>query len=110
MTVIYFPMDRFPEQLAGCTGFEWDGGNLEESWERHGVLATECEEVFFQRPIRIAPDTAHSHDEERLGALGRTAAGRHLFIVFTLRGTLIRVVSARDMNRRERRAYEKRKK
>jgi uncharacterized DUF497 family protein len=110
MTVIYFPMDRFPEELTGCTGFEWDEGNVEKSWERHGVLATECEEVFFQRPIRIAPDSAHSHDEERSAALGVTAAGRRLAVVFTIRGTLIRVISARDMNRRERRTYEERKK
>jgi len=99
-------MNRFPDELTGCTGFEWDEGNAEKSWEGHGVLATECEQVFFQRPIRIAPDPAHSKDEARFAALGRTAANRRLFIVFTVRDTLIRVISARDMNRQERRTYE----
>jgi len=99
-------MDRFPEELAGCTGFEWDEGNVEKSWARHGVLATECEQVFFQRPIWVAPDAVHSKGEARSAALGRTAAGRRLFIAFTVRDTLIRVISARDMSRRERRGYE----
>ncbi len=108
MTVIYFPMDRFPDELAGCTGFEWNEGNVEKSWERHGVLATECEQVFFQRPVRIAPDAVHSKDEARFAALCRTAANRRLFIVFTVRDTLIRVISARDMSRQERKSYEKR--
>ena len=107
MTIIYFPMDRFPEKLAGCTGFEWDEGNAEKSWERHGVLATECEQVFFQRPIRIA------HGHQSFSGRGPVRGPRRrrlqtdgLFIVFTIRDTLIRVISARDMNRQERRSYE----
>ena len=99
-------MDGFPEELAACTGFQWDAGNIDQTWERHQVSAGECEQVFFQRPILIAPDPEHSQDEPRYAALGQTAAGRCLTIVFTIRDTLIRVISARAMNRRERRVYE----
>ena len=100
-------MDEFPEELAACTGFDWDAGNIDKNWERHQVSAGECEQVFFQRPILIAPDPAHSQDEARYAALGQTAAGRRLTIVFTIRDTLIRVISVRAMSRRERRIYER---
>lgn len=99
-------MGEWPEELAACTGFEWDAGNIEKNWERHQVSAAECEQVFFQRPALIAPDLRHSQDEPRYAALGRTAGGRRLSIVFTIRDTRIRVISARAMSRRERRIYE----
>ncbi len=100
-------MHELPEELAACTGFDWDEGNVDKSWERHGVTAAECEQVFFQRPILIAPDPQHSQDEVRFAALGKTVLDRRLTIVFTIRDTSIRVISARDMSRRERRAYER---
>lgn len=100
-------MRELPGELAGCTGFEWDSGNIEKNWERHRVSAGECEQVFFQRPILVAPDSKHSQNEPRYAALGQTAAGRRLTVVFTIRGTLIRVISARAMSRRERRMYER---
>jgi hypothetical protein len=99
-------VSEFPEELAGCTGFEWDAGNAGKNRERHQVPDGECEQVFFQRPILIAPDTMHSREEPRYAALGQTAAGRRLTIVFTIRGEAIRVISARPMSRRERRVYE----
>ena len=99
-------MDDFPAELTACTGFDWDEGDTDKNWERHGVTSAECEQVFFQRPILIAPDLKHSQDEERFAALGKTALDRTLTIVFTIRGTLIRVIWARDMSRRERRVYE----
>ena len=100
-------MPKFPDDLAKCTGFQWDAGNIDKNWERHQVSAAECEQVFFQRPVLIAADTKHSQTEPRFAALGHTAAGRLLSIVFTIRGTLIRVISARPMSRRERRLYER---
>ncbi len=100
-------MDDFPANLAACTGFDWDEGNADKNWERHGVTNAECEQVFFHRPVLIAPDLKHSQGEERFAALGKTALDRTLTIVFTIRGTLIRVISARDMSRRERRVYER---
>jgi hypothetical protein len=99
-------MDGLPGKLAACTGFDWNAGNIDKNWERHQVSASECEQVFFQRPILVAPDLEHSEDEPRYAALGQTAAGRPLTIVFTIRDTLIRVISARGMSRRERRVYE----
>ena len=93
------------EHLARCTGFHWDEGNLLKSWERHGVSAAECEGVFFNRPLAAASDEKHSSSEHQFYALGHTDTGRRLFVVFTIRGRLIRVISARDMNRRERKAY-----
>ena len=62
--------------------------------------------MFFNRPILVAPDAAHSQKERRFAALGKTNADRRLAIVFTFRGTLVRVISARDMSKRERRIYE----
>jgi hypothetical protein len=100
-------MDELPEELAACTGFDWDDGNVDKNRGRHGVTAAEREQVFFQRPILIAPAPAHSQDEVRFAALGTTVLDRRLTIVFTIRDTLIRVISARDVSRRERRVYER---
>ena len=100
-------MGEWPADLAACTGFEWGAGNIDKNWECHQVSATECEQVFFQRPVLIASDAMHSQGEPRFAALGQTTGGRLLTIVFTIRGTLIRVISARPMSRRERRVYER---
>jgi len=94
------------ELLADCTGFEWDAGNRDKNWLRHGVSALECEQVFFNEPLLIAHDQKHSEHEARYYVLGRTDADRRLFLVVTVRNNLIRVISARDMNRRERKEYE----
>jgi len=93
------------ESLAGCTGFEWDRANAGKVWERHGVTPGECEEAFFNEPFLVAWDEKHSQKEPRYYALGQTDAGRKLFLVFTIRGQLIRVISGRNMSRRERREY-----
>ena len=94
------------ELLAGCTGFDWDEGNLLKNWEKHRVSASECEQLFFNRPLIAMPDPQHSTIESRFYALGQSDAGRYLFIVFTVRNTLIRVISARDMSPKERKAYK----
>jgi uncharacterized DUF497 family protein len=94
------------EAMAKCSGFDWDEGNLFKNREKHGVSASECEQVFFNRPLVAMPDSTHSAGESRFHALGQSDAGRHLFIVFTVRNDLIRVISARDMSRKERQAYE----
>jgi uncharacterized DUF497 family protein len=92
--------------LKECTGFDWDEGNSTKNWERHKVSRAECEGVFFQEPLLVAEDSAHSTAEKRYYALGQTTVGRRLFVVSTIRGDRIRVISARPMNRRERRVYE----
>lgn len=99
-------MPRFPDDLSECSGLEWDAGNSDKNWQLHQVTQAECEQVFFNRPILVAPDATHSQRERRYAALGRTNAGRLLTVIFAIRDTLIRVISARDMSRRERRTYE----
>ena len=91
----------FPQPVV----FEWDDGNRSKSWEKHGVRELECEEVFSHRPLLVFDDPGHSGAEPRHLALGQTHAGRWLFAVFTVRGEKVRVISARDMSRRERRNY-----
>ena len=88
------------------TGFEWDDGNRDKNWEKHQVSNSECEEVFFNFPLMLQPDEAHSNSKAHYYVLGQTNAGRRLFIVFTIREKRIRVISARDMSKRERNFYE----
>jgi uncharacterized protein len=97
---------KIDDILAGLTGFEWDEGNLSKNWEKHQVSALECEQIFFNRPLVALPDERHSESEPRLYALGQTDSGRRLFVVFTARSDFIRVISARDMSRKERKVYE----
>lgn len=86
-------------------GFEWDAGNREKNL-KHGVHASECEQVFFNAPLVILDDPKHSVAEDRYAAFGQTDQGRRLVVVYTQRGNLLRVISARDMNRKEREYYE----
>jgi uncharacterized DUF497 family protein len=95
--------------LAHVEGFEWDAGNSRKSVDKHGVRNTEAEQVFFGEPLLLLEDARHSGDEPRFHALGRTDDGRLLHITFTIRagGRRIRVISARDMHRKERQHYAK---
>lgn len=86
--------------------FAWDRGNRDKNLVKHKVSDEECEEVFFDEEKQILKDVLHSGMEERYILLGRTKKERLLFIVFTLRVEKIRVISARDANKRERRLYE----
>jgi uncharacterized DUF497 family protein len=94
-------------QTLECTGFQWDEGNVEKNWVKHKVRQAECEEVFYSEPLLVAVDANHSQGEPRFYALGQTDEGRLLFVVFTIREKLIRVISARDVSRRERKEYER---
>ncbi|MGD9540530.1 BrnT family toxin [Methylocystis sp.] len=89
-------------------GFEWDDGNARKSQEKHGVSQAEAEQIFVNEPLIVPDDLAHIEREPRYHALGRTDASRLLHVTFTLRsnGTRIRVISARDMSRKERLRYE----
>ena len=93
--------------LSKVIGFEWDDGNARKN-EQHEVSMAEAEQVFFNSPLLVLPDPNHSAAEPRFHALGRTNDGRRLHISLTLResGQLIRVISARDMHRKERASYE----
>jgi len=90
------------------TGFDWDSGNSRKSVDKHDVSQAEAEQLFFNAPLLLSADSRHSQKEARYHALGKTDAGRRLHVTLTLRGdgTLIRVISARDMHRKERAVYE----
>ena len=93
------------------TGFDWAQGNARKSAKKHFVHQSEVEQVFFNRPLLVLADNKHSQKESRYHALGVTDDQRQLHITFTLRKseTLIRVISARDMHRKERAVYEQSK-
>ncbi|MBL6964889.1 MAG: BrnT family toxin [Bacteroidetes bacterium] len=92
-------------KISNCEGFEWDEGNIEKNWLKHHVSKNECEEVFFNHPLLATGDPKHSKSEKRYYILGQTDSGRLLFIAFTIRNGKIRVISARDMSRKEKRKY-----
>ena len=87
-------------------GFDWDEGNKQKNWDKHRVDYRVCEEVSFNQPLLINEDSKHSSQEKRFYVLGRTDNGRTLFLVYTIRNNKIRVISARDQNKRERKIYE----
>lgn len=97
---------------AQVTGFDWDDGNSRKSVKKHDVSQSEAEQVFFNQPLLILADEKHSSSEPRYHALGKTDGIRMLHITFTLRaaGSLIRVISVRDMHRKERAIYEQNQK
>jgi len=92
--------------IPTVVGFDWDDGNKQKNWEKHQVDFRECEEVFFNQPLLIKEDSKHSSQEKRFYVLGRSDIGRTLFLVFTLRNNKIRVISARDQSKKERKIYE----
>ena len=102
MMVIYKMFD-----FTLIQGFDWDAGNDRKSRDKHAVSRLESEQVFFNNPLLLIPDTPHSIDEERIHAFGVTDNGRLLHISFTLREnkTLIRIISARPMSREERQHF-----
>ena len=93
------------KRLLGLEGFDWNEANRTKNWEKHHVTPWECEQAFFNLPLVVAEDSAHSAIESRYYVLGHTDAGRRLFLVFTIRKRRIRVISARDMSAKERRTY-----
>ncbi len=95
-------MNMLPDPLE----FEWDKGNIEKNFVKHGVTNKEAEAAFANEPLLVSPNVKHSEKEKRLQALGKTDEGRLLFIVFTIRHKKIRIISARDMNRKEEAIYE----
>jgi uncharacterized DUF497 family protein len=88
-------------------GFQWDKGNIDKSYKKHKISPNESEEVFLDENLKVIKDFKHSQKEERFIALGKTFSGKKLFVVFTVRGDKIRIISARPMNKKERKYYEK---
>jgi uncharacterized DUF497 family protein len=94
--------------LSQILGFDWDVGNAQKSTDKHDVSQKEAEEIFLDPRLLVFVDEKHSEDETRDHAYGRTTAGRLLQASFTTRqnATLVRVISARPMSRRERSRYD----
>ena len=99
-------MRELDELIGALGGFEWDAGNAQKSWVSHRVTQAESEEVFFNLPVFVLEDAKHSGRERRYNVLGRTNADRLLSVIFTIRGDLVRIISARPMSRKERSAYD----
>ena len=93
--------------MGGAEGFDWNEANKFKNWQKHQVDFRECEEVLFNQPLLVNFDLKHSGKEKRYQALGKTNQKRKLFIVFTIRNKKIRIISARDQSKQERRIYEK---
>ena len=87
--------------------FVWDKGNIDKNWKIHQVANQECEEIFFDENKKISKDVLHSKKEKRHILLGKTKKDRLLFVIFTLRNKKVRIISARDINRKEVKLYEK---
>ncbi|MBI5122424.1 BrnT family toxin [Candidatus Roizmanbacteria bacterium] len=87
-------------------GFEWNEGNVNKNWVRHLTSCEEAEEIFVNLPKILLVDKKHSTVEERFIILGRTDKNRRLIVSFTIRNNKFRIISARDMNKKERRKYE----
>lgn len=87
--------------------FLWDKGNKDKNWAKHKVTNEECEEVFFDSNKKISKDKIHSFKEKRHIILGKTKTKRLLYTVFTLRNEKIRIISSRDINKKEEKFYEK---
>jgi uncharacterized protein len=92
--------------LEGVTGFEWDEGNIEHIAE-HNVTPAETEEIFSDPDNVLSEDMEHSTIEKRFLIIGKTEQGRLLYQIFTRRGESIRVISSRDINKKEVYLYEK---
>ena len=92
--------ELYPEQ------FEWDAGNQGKNLKKHDVNDEECEEIFFDEHKKILKDTLHSETEDRFILIGKTVAGRVLFVAYTLRTNKIRIISARNCNKKEQKLYE----
>jgi uncharacterized DUF497 family protein len=98
-------MEILSEYFSGITTFQWDEGNSDKNWRKREVTRPEAEEVFFNRPLLVSGDQAHSAVEARYFALGVTDVGRLLSVVFTLRPPALRIISVRPMSRNERGIY-----
>jgi len=96
-------MEKLFEQFSS---FQWDKGNIDKNLIKHNVENWECEQVFFNRPLLVLDDPEHSVSEKRWAAFGKTDADRLLVVMFTKRNDLVRIISARDMNKRERKFYD----
>ncbi|MBU3978419.1 BrnT family toxin [Patescibacteria group bacterium] len=96
-------MDVLPDPII----FEWDKGNHDKNFKKHNISNQEAEEVFINDPKFILSDRKHSSEKEaRYMLWGRTNHKKAITIIFTIRNEKIRIISCRDMHKKERREYE----
>jgi len=93
--------------IESIIGFEWDEGNIHKNENKHGLIWTTIEEVFFNEPLLVVEDFKHSLNECRCVALGRNNFNELITVIFTIRNQKIRVISARAMSKKERKFYER---
>ncbi|OGM21708.1 hypothetical protein A2714_05435 [Candidatus Woesebacteria bacterium RIFCSPHIGHO2_01_FULL_38_9] len=93
--------------LSKIKGFQWDKGNVEKSYLKHGISIKKAEEIFLDVKLLLLEDIKHSQKEERFIAIGETIQNKILFAVFTVRGDKVRIISIRNANKKERIQYEK---
>jgi uncharacterized protein len=103
-----------PNVASGKVGptpvkFDWNQHNQYKNLIKHQVNNHECEQIFFNEPIIINSDDKHSKKEKRFRSLGKTNKNRKLFLSFTIRNKKIRVISAKDQNKKERLIYAQEK-
>ena len=92
--------------LRKITGFEWDKGNIDKNYIKHGITPNEAEEVFLDEDVAIERDIKHQEVEKRYIAIGKISSDKILFVIFISRKSRIRIISARLANKKERRVYE----
>ena len=86
--------------------FEWDDDKAKSNRKKHGVSFEEAASVFADPLAAIFDDKAHSVDEQREIIVGQSASIRLLLVSFTEREGAIRIISAREATKRERKDYE----
>jgi len=92
---------------GNVTGFQWDKGNLDKSYAKHGITPQEAEEIFLDENLLILEDVKHSQNEERFTAIGKTTSAKLLFAAYTSRKEGLRIISIRKANKKEKQIYEK---
>jgi len=92
--------------VSKLADFEWDKGNIDKSYQKHGISIREAEEAFLDKHVFLQEDIKHSEREERFIAISKTSSNKILFSIFTIRNRKIRIISARKANIKERRLYE----
>ena len=91
--------------LKKITGFEWNHGNIDKSYLKHGIAAKEAEESFLDENVFLQEDIKYSEKEERFIAISKISKNKMLFSIFTIRNKKIRIISTRTANKKERRLY-----
>jgi uncharacterized protein len=86
--------------------FEWDPNKAKKNKKKHGMSFDEAATVFFDPLSMNYEDPDHSYEENRYIIIGLSNFGRLLFVSHVERGDIIRIISARELTRKERKQYE----